>query len=88
MLRLTFKIKKDVTKDTLLNEICSKNRININDIIDWHIVKKSIDARNKFDVHYVYVLDFKFKNENTFDVKLYFSNTPDSIDVSIVKISS
>ena len=34
MLRLTFKIKKDVTKDTLLNEICSKNRININDIID------------------------------------------------------
>ena len=32
--------------------------------------------------------DFKFKNENTFDVKLYFSNTPDSIDVSIVKISS
>ncbi len=63
MLRLTFKIKKDVTKDTLLNEICSKNRININDIIDWHIVKKSIDARNKFDVHYVYVLDFKFKNE-------------------------
>ena len=30
MLRLTFKIKKDVTKDTLLNEICSKNRININ----------------------------------------------------------
>ena len=51
MLRLTFKIKKDVTKDTLLNEICSKNRININDIIDWHIVKKSIDARNKFDVH-------------------------------------
>lgn len=32
--------------------------------------------------------DFKFKNENSFDIKLYFSNTPDSIDVSIVKISS
>lgn len=32
--------------------------------------------------------DFKFKNENNFDIKLYFSNTPDSIDVSIVKISS
>ena len=32
--------------------------------------------------------DFKFKNENDFDIKLYFSNTPDSVDVSIVKISS
>ena len=63
MLRLTFKIKKDVTKDELLAEICKKNKINIKDIEDWHIVKKSIDARNKADVHYVYILDFKLKNE-------------------------
>lgn len=63
MLRLTFKIKKDVTKDTLLNEICSKNRININDIIDWHIVKKSIVHVINLTCIYVYVLDFKFKNE-------------------------
>ena len=32
--------------------------------------------------------DFKFKNTNDFDIKMYFSNTPDSVDVSIVKISS
>lgn len=32
--------------------------------------------------------DFQFRNDNTFDIKLYISNTPDSIDVSIVKISS
>lgn len=32
--------------------------------------------------------DFKFRNDNPFDIKMYFSNTPDSIDVSIVKISS
>ena len=32
--------------------------------------------------------DFKFRNDNNFDIKMYFSNTPDSIDVSIVKISS
>jgi len=32
--------------------------------------------------------DFKFRNDNAFDVKLYFSNTPDEIVVSIVKISS
>lgn len=32
--------------------------------------------------------DFKFRNDNEFDVKLYFSNTPDEIEVRIVKISS
>ena len=32
--------------------------------------------------------DFKFTNTNNFDIKLYFSNTPDSVDVSIAKISS
>lgn len=32
--------------------------------------------------------DFKFRNDNNFDIKLYFSNTPDEIDISIVKISS
>lgn len=32
--------------------------------------------------------DFKFKNDNNFDIKMYFTNTPDNIDVKIVKISS
>lgn len=32
--------------------------------------------------------DFKFRNDNNFDIKLYFTNTPDNIDVKIVKISS
>lgn len=32
--------------------------------------------------------DFKFRNDNEFDIKMYFSNTPDAIDVSINKISS
>lgn len=31
--------------------------------------------------------DFKFRNDNDFDIKLYFSNTPDEISVSIMKIS-
>lgn len=32
--------------------------------------------------------DFKFRNDNNFDIKLYFTNTPDSIDVRIVKITN
>ena len=31
--------------------------------------------------------DFQFRNDNDFDIKMYFSNTPDEISVSIVKIS-
>ena len=29
-----------------------------------------------------------FRNDNNFDMKMYFTNTPDNIDVKIVKISS
>lgn len=32
--------------------------------------------------------DFKFRNDNNFDVKMYISNTPDSIDVTLVKLLS
>ncbi len=32
--------------------------------------------------------DFKFRNDNNFDIKMYSTNTPDNIDVKIVKISS
>lgn len=32
--------------------------------------------------------DFKFRNDNNYDIKLYFSNTEDTVNVSIVKISS
>jgi len=32
--------------------------------------------------------DFQFRNDNSFDIKLYFSNTPDEIAVNIVKLSS
>jgi len=31
-------------------------------------------------------VDFKFTNNNNFDIKIYSSNTPDSVDISIVKV--
>lgn len=33
-------------------------------------------------------VDFKFTNNNDFDVKIYSYNTPDNVDISIAKISS
>lgn len=31
-------------------------------------------------------VDFKFRNDNSYDIKIYASNTPDSVDIRIVKI--
>lgn len=66
MLRITIKIRKDLTENEILGEVCHKHHLHIEDIQDWHIVKKSIDARNKEDVHYVYILDIDIKNEQKY----------------------
>ena len=51
---------KDV--DKLKDKIASKLKININDIIDFHIVKESIDSRHKPDIFLVYELDVNVKD--------------------------
>ncbi|MBR3249364.1 MAG: FAD-dependent monooxygenase [Clostridia bacterium] len=53
------KIREDLTKKEILKFVCKKNKINIQKIKDYRIVKKSIDARNKNDVHYNYTIDIK-----------------------------
>lgn len=53
------KIREDLNKEQLIEEICRKNKINLKDIQEWHIVKKSIDARNKDDVFYNYTIEIK-----------------------------
>ena len=60
------KINKDFTDDELIKYICKKFSINIDDILEWHILKKSIDARNKNDIHYLYNIAVKFKSENKY----------------------
>lgn len=66
MLRITIKIRKDLTENEILKEVCHKHHLHIEDIQNWHIVKKSIDARNKEDVHYVYILDIDIKNDQKY----------------------
>ena len=60
------KINKDFTDDELIKYICKKFSINIDDILEWHILKKSIDARNKNDIHYNYSICVEVKNENKY----------------------
>ena len=67
MIRINnIKIYEDLDKENLLNFIIKKYKIGKQDIIEWHIVKKSIDARKKDNVHYNYSIDLKLKNEDKY----------------------
>ena len=67
MIRLR-QIKIEVDKDSkeiLLKKICSKLRIKENDIKSFSINKKSIDARKKDIIYYVYEVDIEINNEES-----------------------
>lgn len=67
MIRVSnIKIRKDLSEEDVYKYTIEKNRIHEQDILDWQISKKSIDARKKDDVHYNYSIDFKLKDENKY----------------------
>ena len=64
MIRFTnVKVRKDLTDDELLLFLCNSKKLLIENVKDWHIAKKSIDARNKDDIHYNYTIDLVYENE-------------------------
>lgn len=67
MIRVSnIKIRKDLSEEDVYKYTIKKNRIHEQDILEWQISKKSIDARKKYDVHYNYSIDFKLKDENKY----------------------
>lgn len=87
VLKETKKVDYEVERALLRKEILKVLRIPEADLLDFHIVKKSIDARKKEDVKYIYVLAAKVKKENAILRKLknpnitvmerkYYSFTP------------
>lgn len=67
MLRINnIKIIEDLSNEDLIKYVCNKFKINILDIISWNISKKSIDARKKDDVHYVFSIDINVKDEKKY----------------------
>ncbi len=67
MLRINnLKIRKDLSEKEILNLAIEKNHINKNDVLNIFISKKSIDARKKDDVHYIYSVDLEVKDENKY----------------------
>ena len=71
--QVKIKVEED-NKETLLNNISKKLHINSSDIIDYKINKKSIDARNKNEIYFVYEVDINTKkrvkyNNDVFEVE-------------------
>ena len=60
--QLKLKVENDSTSN-LKEIIKSKLKINIEEILDIKIIKKSIDARDKNAIYYVYEVDVKVNNE-------------------------
>lgn len=67
MLRINnIKIRTNISNEKVFEIAIKKHKINPNDILEWHISKKSIDARDKNDVHYIYCIDIQVKNEKKY----------------------
>ena len=67
MLKISnIKIYEDLSDSELIEKVINKYKIKKSDIMNWHIIKKSIDARKKDDIHYNYTIEFEVKNENLY----------------------
>ena len=67
MLRINnIKINKDLSNEEIFKFFTNKFKINKNDIISWNISKKSIDARRKDQIHYIYNIDIKVIDERKY----------------------
>ena len=76
------KIREDLTNEELVKFICNKNKIKLEEVKDFRIFKKSIDARDKNDVFYVYTVDLLVENENKYE-KFEKVKSIENIDLKI-----
>ncbi len=70
MIRLNnIKIFEDLEDEDLIKYVLKKYKIKYSDVISWNIFKKSIDARDKNNIHYVYTIDLELigNKENKFN---------------------
>ena len=82
------KIYEDISNEELLNKVCKKNKIDKNKIVTWSIFKKSIDARDKNNVHYNYTVDIFFEGDKVEEEDLLMINNPVKLDKRPVVIGA
>ncbi len=56
-------LKVEVLKKDIIGALAKKLKVEVSDILDYEIIKESIDARNKAEIYYIYELDVNVKNE-------------------------
>ena len=65
MLRLiNLNVPLDYTEDSLRSVLLKKLRLAPDQLLSFHISRRSVDARSKQDVHFVLSVDMKLKDEN------------------------
>ena len=76
MIRITdIHLPVDYKENDLLNKICKSLKINKNSIDKYTLFRRSIDARKKFDVHFIITVDVIVKgDENTVIAKAKCKN--------------
>ena len=74
------KIRENLDNQEIFDFVVRKNKIKKEDIVNWHISKRSIDARKKNDVHYTYSIDIELKNEHKYEHKFESKRTKTSKD--------
>ncbi|NLX63855.1 MAG: hypothetical protein GX022_03625 [Clostridiaceae bacterium] len=62
-IRITKAKDQDEERQALKSIILSELKIKEQELVDFIIFKKSVDARKKSDIYYVYTLDVKVRNE-------------------------
>ncbi len=60
------KIYEDLTEEEVIDKALKKNKVDKSDILEANITKKSIDARDKRNVHYTYSISLSLKDENKY----------------------
>ena len=80
------KIRKDISNNEIFEITIKKNRIDKSDVINWNISKKSIDARNKEDVHYIYCIDLELKNKEKYANKQKYKKLEEIKENKLLKL--
>lgn len=82
------KIFEDISNEELLDRVCKKNKIDKTNIVTWNIFKKSIDARDKNNVHYNYTIDIFFEGDEIKSENLLIENKPNQFEKRPVVIGA
>lgn len=62
----SIKIRKNLTENEIFEIAIQKASIEKEDVLSWQIAKKSIDARKKDDVHFLYTIYINVKDEKKY----------------------